>query len=646
MDRNQGWTNRLLRRRLLARWCGWFGLANTGLMILLALNVLWVMPLPGFIPKMTFRGDFVDVMFIVMTFIGHFALLTYVALLPVLLLGLCWPSRRVVLILGVFAMTFAATFLSVDSLVYHLYHFHMWGVVSTVLKAGAFNQVFDFNPYEWMYASAGAVLLFIVEVFLALHVWRRILGARPEGAQHLARQIGMGLVAALFISYTMMLTSASFKTIYQAVSASRHMIVMDAQSFVFYDEMLSFFSEGWNDTTELEHNGAGFFRQPHQVAKPLNYPRHPLVCHPKSAPLNILVVGIDTLRYDMLTKNIMPHLTQFAHSAWQFNNNLSSGNCTRPGVFGLFYSIPPTYWTAAIEQSVGPVFIDELKKQQYQLGIFMSASMKFPAFNKTVFLDVPNKKITTKGDTPFDRDSAISKEFATFIKKRNPHKPFFSFLFYDGVHAYCENGLPKQYQVFKPIQKNCNRLSLTKKTIVSPYVNRYKNSARFDDAQFSTVLSILKKHHLLKNTVVIVTSDHGNSFNDYNEGLWGHAGAYVDPQVHTPMVVHWPGKKPAIYTHGTSHYDVVPTLMQGVLGCDDSIKNYSVGKSLLSSASQPFVISGSYVDYGVIEPQRITTIYPEGDTEITTRRGKAMPDARIHLPILQQAFALMRQYFK
>ncbi|WP_251365984.1 hypothetical protein [Coxiella-like endosymbiont of Rhipicephalus sanguineus] len=38
--------------------------------------------------------------------------------------------------------------------------------------------------------------------------------------------------------------------------------------------------------------------------------------------------------------------------------------------------------------------------------------------------------------------------------------------------------------------------------------------------------------------------------------------------MHTPLIIYWPSKKAEI-NYRTSHYDVIPTLMQGALNCQN-----------------------------------------------------------------------------
>ncbi|WP_306686870.1 sulfatase-like hydrolase/transferase [Candidatus Coxiella mudrowiae] len=54
-----------------------------------------------------------------------------------------------------------------------------------------------------------------------------------------------------------------------------------------------------------------------------------------------------------------------------------------------------------------------------------------------------------------------------------------------------------------------------------PYLNRYRNAAHFDDALVGQVLQALKGHQLLKNTIVIITADHGEEFNENHQNYWG-----------------------------------------------------------------------------------------------------------------------------
>lgn len=101
-----------------------------------------------------------------------------------------------------------------------------------------------------------------------------------------------------------------------------------------------------------------------------------------------------------------------------------------------------------------------------------------------------------------------------------------------------------------------------------------------------------------------------------------------------------------MFYYRTSHYDIVPTLMTKALGCTSPILDYSVGTSLLSKNHRPYLIVGSYVDFAVLQKNRITTIYPGGDYSIEYSNGHTMPKAQLNPKLLKKMYWMLNRYFK
>ncbi|MDP2514042.1 sulfatase-like hydrolase/transferase [Photobacterium damselae subsp. piscicida] len=53
--------------------------------------------------------------------------------------------------------------------------------------------------------------------------------------------------------------------------------------------------------------------------------------------------------------------------------------------------------------------------------------------------------------------------------------------------------------------------------------NRYKNALFYIDGLIAKVL----KHIDLQNTIIVITSDHGQEFNDNKQNYWGHSATTV-----------------------------------------------------------------------------------------------------------------------
>ena len=427
--------------------------------------------------------------------------------------------------------------------------------------------------------------------------------------------------------------------------SNNHLIILAAKVIPFYNNTLSLVIPGKNAIGRLSTIDDGYFMQNKQVNRKLNYPLQKLKFSAKKNKLNILIIGIDTWRFDAMNPVISPNIAALSKKSMRFQNHISGGNSTRPGIFSLFYGLPANYWTAMKLQHKGPVLIDALLKNHYQMGVFASASLNYPAFDETVFKDVDNLQVETLGDNSAQRDKKITDEFKHFIETRKTNKPFFSFLFYDEVHNWCGSKQPYT-KPFQPAVKECNRLALSEKTNPMPYLNRYDNAVSYVDTLVGDVLATLRQKKLLRNTVVIITADHGEEFNDTRMGYWGHASSYDPYQIHVPMIVYWPGKKAKTITYSTSHFDVVPTLMQSVLGVKNPAIDYSVGESLFNNVDRPLYIVGSYVDYAVVKPHRVITFYSAGNYDIEDRLGQSIPNEKLSPDTVLNTFTILDRYFK
>ena len=162
--------------------------------------------------------------------------------------------------------------------------------------------------------------------------------------------------------------------------------------------------------------------------------------------------------------------------------------------------------------------------------------------------------------------------------------------FFNTSHSYCEAGdYPKPFQ---PTRGRCNRIELggpLAKSHPELYFNRYRNALHYVDSLIGKTLKILAKQNMLDNTIVILTGDHGEEFNDNHKDYWGHTSNFSNVQLQTPLIVHWPRKQTQHFRYMTSHYDIVPTLIHEALGYTNPTSDYALGQSLFSDAPRtPF----------------------------------------------------------
>ncbi|HKJ28019.1 MAG TPA: sulfatase-like hydrolase/transferase, partial [Anaerolineales bacterium] len=88
----------------------------------------------------------------------------------------------------------------------------------------------------------------------------------------------------------------------------------------------------------------------------------------------------------------------------------------------------------------------------------------------------------------------------------------------------------------------------------------YNQAIRYVDVEFGRLMEGLEQSGQLENTIVILTSDHGEMF---ERGLTEHTRpVYYQSSIHVPLLIFMPGQKERVDIHETtSALDIIPTLL-------------------------------------------------------------------------------------
>lgn len=117
-----------------------------------------------------------------------------------------------------------------------------------------------------------------------------------------------------------------------------------------------------------------------------------------------------------------------------------------------------------------------------------------------------------------------------------------------------------------------------------PDLVRYRNALAEVDIMIGEIVAGLKQRGLFNNTIIVLTSDHGESFKQH-ENLSLHSGGVYEELVHVPLVI----SNPMHFENNiqintiTSHIDILPTLLDivGLAPKDLSeLEGYSLIRSL------------------------------------------------------------------
>lgn len=131
----------------------------------------------------------------------------------------------------------------------------------------------------------------------------------------------------------------------------------------------------------------------------------------------------------------------------------------------------------------------------------------------------------------------------------------------------------------------------------------YKADLEYADCLVGVLVGHLILQGQLKNTMIIITSDHGELLGEH--GCINHGAMVWEELFRTPCIIHWPeGIEPRRVDHLTSGMDIVPTIFK-LLGREDWLKsNVRIDGESTSSAidwkrllvvdSPPAVLPGRY----------------------------------------------------
>ncbi len=359
----------------------------------------------------------------------------------------------------------------------------------------------------------------------------------------------------------------------------------------------------------------------------IHYPLHEIEREPHRA-YNIVWLVAESLRADALDVGIMPETFAFANRSQWYRTHYSGGNCTRMGVFSMFYGLHGAYWFPFHDQERGPVLMDVMIDDAYQFDLRTSARFSYPEFDETVFARAPRERMHEAADKPGWRSDEVHVgRMLDFISARDPKRPFMTFLFLESPHARYQ--FPPESVIRRPYLEQVNYATMDLARDVELIRNRYLNSVHHLDGQLGRVFAYLDVNGLLDSTIVVVTGDHGEEFME--KGRWGHGSGFSEEQTRVPLVLRIPGRPPAQIDRMTSHLDIAPTLLS-LLGVVNPSSDYSLGLDLLDGPERTSTVVSGWNELVIIADDH-KIVFPVGRFDGSLRsRVTTREDADVSLP--------------
>lgn len=272
---------------------------------------------------------------------------------------------------------------------------------------------------------------------------------------------------------------------------------------------------------------------------------------------SIILISVDTLRADHLSsyspkRRPTPNMDRLAEGGTLFSAVSSQVPLTLPSHVSMLTSTYP--FENGVQDngerlSPGAVTLATiLKERGYRTGAFVGGFVLDRHFGLDQGFDTYDSSFgaqATKASDPGDikRSGAEVTRVAMQWLKQNSKQPFFLFL-----HLY---DLHTPYN-----------LSADDK---AKYGEGYDGELGYVDDVIGGFWKFLEAEKLVDRSLVVLTSDHGESLGDHGETT--HGFFIYQSTLHVPLIIHWPANKRLLPDRSESPsalVDIVPTILSAI----------------------------------------------------------------------------------
>jgi arylsulfatase len=344
-----------------------------------------------------------------------------------------------------------------------------------------------------------------------------------------------------------------------------------------------------------------------------------LVPTAKRAP-NLLLIVVDTLRADHVSaygyaRPTTPTLDALAAESVVFRDAMSPAPVTIPSMVQIM--------TGKLRGSGNAQTLAErLRDHGYQtLAIVdnplieLRDSLLGRGFDEIFMNDVVDERTVQqhyKTKTPAD---VITRRAIRWLDARDGRTPFFAWLHYFDPHdpyapphpqaspfltrTASTSSSPAASKWTGDIRRNPISNPKTADRVVVTAADRqriidlYDSEIHYVDQSLADLFAHLRARGLYDDTVIAVTSDHGEAFGEHGE--WMHGRSLYQNQVHVPLLIKPAGRRKNAreVNHPVQLLDLTPTLCKSLeIVCE----NFTRGRDLLEDqSSETFAVWNSWI---------------------------------------------------
>jgi hypothetical protein len=291
-------------------------------------------------------------------------------------------------------------------------------------------------------------------------------------------------------------------------------------------------------------------------------------------PRGIILISLDTLRADHLGvygyhRNTSPFIDSFGKESIVFNNAVVQSPWTLPSHMSIMTSLYPSFHgvlsTSNRLADEHVTLAEVLRNGGYQTAAFVDGGFMNGSWGFHQGFDIYDddrevgiKHILSKVIKWLDGNK--SKPFFLFVHCYDIHSPYnppapYNSMFHDFTY---KGGLVPSNNTLTAARQN--EMELNEEDL-RHFIALYDGGIRYTDEKIGEFLSYLREVGVYEQTLIIITSDHGEEFKEHDSML--HNQLYYRPNLHVPLIMHIPGhpKKGIRIRELARSIDLLPTIL-------------------------------------------------------------------------------------
>ena len=324
---------------------------------------------------------------------------------------------------------------------------------------------------------------------------------------------------------------------------------------------------------------------------------------------DIYVFMIESWRSDSITPEVAPFLSKFKREECQdLGRTYAGSNCTPLSWFSMFHSKLAIHWSDSLKKAnqsssyEGAYPMRVLKKLGYEIQVRAVCDLRYRNLgslnfgNDHVLVDhlshytetnnkpehISEREKLVMGHQREYLDSDPNSPQFHFTALDSPHYNYYWPADFDQLHVDCANDIPVKLN--------------PSKDIIGDVVRRYENAVHWVDYAIEEFVDFLKFKGTYDNSVIIITGDHGEEFQE--EGSWFHCSSLNRFQTEVPIIIKWPKWVEDTPSHtNVSHYDIMPSVLD-LIGLESKFYDKLAGQSVFLYDDSPREVVLSTVHRG------------------------------------------------